>query len=218
MQATISDLHYNTRRQLQAKENPVTDEQLLQRYRATGDRELFAQLVYRYERELYSYLRRYLGNAEMAEDAFQAAFLQVHLKCDQFESGRRFRPWLYAIATNQAIDARRRNRRHNMLSLDGSSSDETVDEVGRLANLLESGEIGPDVRSEASERDHRIRTTLESLPESMNTLIQLVYYQGMKYREAAEVLDIPVGTVKSRMHAAIAKLTEQWSELNRDIE
>ncbi len=121
MQATISDLHYNTRRQLLAKENPVTDEQLLLRYRQTGDRELFAQLVYRYERELYSYLRRYLGEAEMAEDAFQAAFLQVHLKCDQFQIGRRFRPWLYTIATNQAIDARRRNRRHRMLSLDGSA-------------------------------------------------------------------------------------------------
>jgi RNA polymerase sigma-70 factor (ECF subfamily) len=218
MQATVSDLHYNARRQLLAKENPVTDEQLLQRYRSTGDRELFAQLVYRYERELYSYLRRYLGNAEMAEDAFQAAFLQVHLKCDQFESGRRFRPWLYAIATNQAIDARRRNRRHNLLSLDGSSGEESSEEVGRLADLLESGEIGPDAHAQAGERDRRIRASLDTLPESMNVLIQLVYYQGMKYREAAEVLEIPVGTVKSRMHAAIAKLTEQWSEMNKDLD
>ena len=123
MQATICDLHYNVRRQLNAKVNPVTDEQLLLRYRQTGDRELFAQLVYRYERELYSYLRRYLGDAEMAEDVFQAAFLLVHLKCGQFESGRKVRPWLYAIATNQAIDVQRRNKRHRMVSLDRSASD-----------------------------------------------------------------------------------------------
>ena len=97
MQATIHDLHFNHTRQLSAKENPVTDEDLLLQYRETGDRELYAQLVYRYERELFSYLRRYLGNAEMAEDVFQTAFLQVHLKCEQFEAGRRFRPWLYTI-------------------------------------------------------------------------------------------------------------------------
>ena len=78
MQATLmNDLHF-TDRQFKAKNDPVTDEQLLLEYRETGDRELYAQLVYRYERELFSYLRRYLGNAEMAEDVFQAAFLAVH--------------------------------------------------------------------------------------------------------------------------------------------
>ena len=215
MQATINDLHYNVRRQLNAKVNPVTDEQLLLRYRQTGDRELFAQLVYRYERELYSYLRRYLGNAEMAEDAFQGAFLQVHLKCEQFQQGRRFRPWLYTIATNQAIDARRRNKRQQMVSLDGNGSDDSGDEVSRLVNLLESDESGPDSVAEQSERDQRVRTTLDGLPESMHAVIQLVYYQGMKYREAAEVLDIPVGTVKSRLHAAIARLTDVWSQQNK---
>lgn len=215
MQATVNDLHYNVRRQLNAKENPLTDEQLLLRYRQTGDRELFAQLVYRYERELYSYLRRYLGDAEMAEDAFQGAFLQVHLKCDQFQQGRRFRPWLYTIATNQAIDARRRNKRHRMVSLDGTGSDDSGDEASRLANLLESGEAGPDTQAEHVERDHRVRSTLDGLPESMHAVIQLVYYQGMKYREAAEVLDIPVGTVKSRLHAAIARLTEIWNQENK---
>src|SRR5580658_542415 len=82
-----------------------TDEELLSQYQASGDREAFATLVGRYERELFSYLRRYLGDAVMAEDAFQATFLQVHLKCGQFEEGRKFRPWVYTIATNQAIDA-----------------------------------------------------------------------------------------------------------------
>ncbi len=214
MQATINDLQFNYRRQLQAKENPVTDEQLLVRYRQTGDRELFAQLVYRYERELYSYLRRYLGDAEMAEDAFQAAFLQVHLKCDQFQEGRKFRPWLYTIATNQAIDAKRRNKRHRMVSLDSAAGEEN-DEVNRLVHLLESDGIGPRETAQRVERDRLVRATLDGLPESMHAVIQLVYYQGMKYREAAEVLEIPVGTVKSRLHAAIAKLTDVWSQSNQ---
>lgn len=194
------------------QEQALTDEQLLIRYRETGDREDFAQLVYRYERELFSYLRRYLGDAEMAEDAFQAAFLQVHLKCEQFEEGRRFRPWLYTIATNQAIDAKRRNKRHRMVSLDNAGQSKgDDDEVGRLVNLLESGEDDPLENVERLERCQMIRQTLDDLPESMYAVIQLVYYQGMKYREAADVLSIPVGTVKSRLHSAIAKLTDVWN-------
>src|SRR5271168_1021726 len=69
-----------------------TDEELLSVYRTSGDRQAFAALVGRYERELFSYLRRYLGDAVMAEDTFQASFLQVHLKCHQFEEGRKVRP------------------------------------------------------------------------------------------------------------------------------
>ena len=214
MQATINDLHFDHIRQLKAKQNPVTDEQLLLRYRQTGDRELFAQLVYRYERELYSYLRRYLGDTEMAEDAFQAAFLQVHLKCDQFEAGRKFRPWLYTIATNQAIDARRRNRRHQMISLDQQGESDS-DDVGRLVNLLESGDLDPADTALRSERNRLVQATLDQLPESMHAVVQLVYFQGMKYREAAEVLEIPVGTVKSRLHAAIAKLTDAWNNTSQ---
>ncbi len=190
----------------------LTDEQLLIEYRQTGDRELFAQLVYRYERELFNYLRRYLGDAEMAEDAFQAAFLQIHLKCEQFEEGRKFRPWLYTIATNQAIDAKRRNKRHRMVSLDTSgSSQNDEDEVGRLVNLLQSGEADPLDNVEQLERRLLVRKTLDELPESMYAVVQLVYYRGMKYREAADVLSIPVGTVKSRLHSAITRLTDVWN-------
>lgn len=209
MQATLTDLHF-TGRQLKAKSNPVTDEQLLLDYRRTGDRELYAQLVYRYERELFSYLRRYLGNAEMAEDVFQAAFLAVHLKCELFEEGRRFRPWLYTIATNAAIDARRRNKRHRMVSLDTPREQDNED-VGRLMNLLESGDPDPANAAEVAERGRLVRQAMERLPESMTAVIHLVYFQGMTYRDAAEVLGIPVGTVKSRLNAAITRLTNVWN-------
>jgi RNA polymerase sigma-70 factor (ECF subfamily) len=95
-----------------------SDEELLLAYRDDGEWRAFEELVHRYERELYSYLRRYLGDAAMAEDVFQSAFLQLHLKCDKYEPGRPVRPWLYTIATNQAIDAQRRTRRHRLVSLD----------------------------------------------------------------------------------------------------
>ncbi|MEZ6113378.1 MAG: sigma-70 family RNA polymerase sigma factor [Pirellulaceae bacterium] len=189
--------------------SPVTDEQLLLEYRQTGNRDLFAALVRRYEREMYSYLRRYLGDAEMAEDAFQATFLQIHLKSDQFEEGRKFRPWLYAIATNQAIDAQRRNRRHRMVSLDQASG-EMRDEVGKLVDVLASDDSEPITHLSRMERGSMVREALEELSEPMRNVVHLVFYQGLKYREAAEALSVPVGTVKSRLHTAIAKLSEVW--------
>ena len=192
------------------EENRLTDEELIRRYRDDGDRDAFAQLVQRYERELYNYLRRYLNDAELAEDAFQNTFLQVHLKCDMFDSRRRFRPWLYTVATNQAIDARRRTKRHRLVSLDRASNSEEGNEIGKLLDLLESNESNPMLHASAAERQAWVRQAMDDLPEHLSCVVNLVYYQGMKYRDAAEVLDIPVGTVKSRLHAAVLNLSSAW--------
>lgn len=184
-----------------------SDEELLLEYQAGGERRAFEELVHRYERELYNYLRHYLGDAEMAEDAFQTTFLQVHLKVGQFEPGRKVRPWLYAVATNQAIDAQRRSRRHRMVSLSRKGArDQEDSEAGSLAELLDGDEKDPQDHVEAAERRDDVRRAVDQLPEPLREVLLLVYYQGLKYREAAEVLSIPVGTVKSRLHAAIRRL------------
>ncbi|MFT5523478.1 MAG: RNA polymerase sigma-70 factor (ECF subfamily) [Pirellulaceae bacterium] len=193
-----------------AAELPLTDEDLLIRYRTSGDRGVFAQLVKRYERELYNYLRRYLGDAEQAEDVFQSTFLQVHLKCDQFEVGRKFRPWLYTIATNQAIDAQRRNRRHRLVSLDRAGREDS-DDIGGLIDLLVSDVPNPEEGARQSEDREWVETAMGELSDQMRTVVSLVYYQGLKYREAADIMSIPVGTVKSRLHSAILKLTAIWN-------
>ncbi len=207
----MESIHTDTS-DVETQDCTLSDELLLLRYREQGRRELFATLLGRYERELFNYLRRYLGDAGMAEDAFQATFLQVHLKCNQFDEGRRFRPWLYTIATNQAIDAQRRNKRHRMVSLDRVGNGTDGDEVGKLVDLLVSGDGDPLDHVSQFERGEWVREALDELSEQMRSVVHLVYYEGMKYREAAEVLSIPVGTVKSRLHAAIAKLSEFWSD------
>lgn len=190
-----------------------SDEELLRRSRAEGDAAAFESLVHRYEMELFSYLRRYLGSAEMAEDVFQATFLQVHLKKEQFEEGRRFRPWLYTIATNQAIDAQRRNRRHRMVSLDNRTGGE--DDVGALVEMLSGSERTADEQMESEEAKEWVRSAVDELPDGLKQALLLVYHKGMKYREAADVLGIPVGTVKSRLHAAVLKLNESWRRSGR---
>ena len=188
-----------------------SDEDLLLGYRDTQQRELFEELVRRYERELFSYLRRYVGDAEMAADVFQGTFLQLHLKCKQFQVGRKLRPWLYAIATNQAIDAQRRNRRHRMVSLDRLTHSDD-DDVVKLLDMMASDEMGPDEHFDLQENRNRVRQAVLELPEHLRSVVLLVYYQGLKYREAAEAISIPVGTVKSRMHTAMLKLNEVWKD------
>src|SRR6478752_2505455 len=114
----------------------LSDEALMNRYREEARADIFTELVHRYERELYRYLARYLGDPTLAEDVFQNAFLQVHLKRGLFENGRPFRPWLYAIATHQAVDALRKAGRHPTVSLDQRmSSSQRESEAGSLLDL-----------------------------------------------------------------------------------
>ena len=191
----------------------VSDEQLIASYQAAEDSSVFSELVSRYERELYNYLKRYLGDGALAEDVFQTTFLQVHMKCDRFEAGRKFRPWLYTIATNQAIDAQRRNRRHKRLSLDRSHS-AGGEEVGTLMEVVATSDANPHDNLESSEQAEWIRNEVASLPTPLRNAVKLVYFRGMKYRDAAKHMSIPVGTVKSRLHAALQRLGESWRELN----
>jgi RNA polymerase sigma-70 factor (ECF subfamily) len=189
-----------------------SDEELLLEYRDRGNRPAFEELVHRYEKELFGYLRNYLGDAEMAEDVFQQTFLQIYLKCDQFEAERKLRPWLYAVATNQAIDHQRVHGRHRMASLDrrmGTKYDES--EAGAFVELVGSPDRGPVEESESHERAGEIRRAVDELPEQLRQVVLLIYFQGLKYREAAHALGIPVGTVKSRLHGAVQKLGEVLS-------
>jgi RNA polymerase sigma-70 factor (ECF subfamily) len=189
----------------------ASDEDLLVRF-CRGQTEAFGVLVRRYERELYGYLRRYVGDGTLAEDVFQNTFLQLYLKSSQYEPGRPVRPWLYTIATHQAIDALRRNGRHQALSLEQRRQDSSDGDLRSLLETLESRGPAPLDSASAQERKERVRASVDRLPDFLREVVLLAYYQGLKYREIADVLDIPVGTVKSRLHAALVKLQEAWSE------
>jgi RNA polymerase sigma-70 factor (ECF subfamily) len=184
-----------------------TDEDLLLTYANQRDRRAFEELVRRYERELYTYLRNYLGDAGLAEDAFQGTFLQVHRKCRQYDTGRAVRPWLYAIATNQAIDLLRSNRRHKAISLNAAAySDGSSDALRPLQDLLPGNEPDPDAQLDSAETREAIQAAIDKLPNRLKLPLILVMRQGMKYQDTAESLGIPVGTVKSRVHTAVARL------------
>ena len=185
------------------------DEKLVWEYANTGNRLAFEELVRRYERDLYSYLRGYLGDAQLAEDVFQVAFLQVHLKCRQFQPDRRFRPWLYTIANNKANDLLRRNRRHKAVSLSAADGGlGSNNERQSLGDLLEASDADPSEPLESAEDCQRTRSAVEKIPTKFRQPLDLVAFRGLKYREAADVLGIPLGTFKSRMNKALRILHE----------
>jgi len=187
---------------------PISDEDLMSRYRDSADPDDFNELVRRYERELYRYLARYLGNPALAEDVFQNTFLQVHLKRALYEDGRPVRPWLYSIATHQAVDAMRKAGRHPTVSLDRRVASSGESDPGSLVDLLVGDGTVPLDDMQEQERREWVAKSVEKLPEALRQTLTLAYHQDLKYREIAEILKIPVGTVKSRLHAALAKLQE----------
>jgi RNA polymerase sigma-70 factor, ECF subfamily len=197
--------------------SPISDEDLFSRYRDSASPDDFNELVRRYERELFRYLARYLGNSSLAEDVFQNTFLQVHLKRGLYEDGRPIRPWLYSIATHQAVDALRKAGRHPTVSLDRrvtSSGGES--DPGSLVDLLVAEGSGPLTELQDQERRDWMAKSVEKLPETLRQTLILAYYQDLKYREIAEILKIPVGTVKSRLHAALSKLQEMARASRQD--
>ncbi len=194
-----------------------SDEQLLVRYRDASDVCAFEELVHRYERPIYRYLARYLGNAALAEEVFQATFQRVHEKCGMFSEGRRVRPWLYSIATHQAIDALRRESRHQSVSLNETHGLDGHDPTPLIA-LLESHVPTPLQQIEQHERAAWARRAVDRLPLELRAVILLIYFHGFKYQAAAEALEIPLGTVKSRVHKALLLLNESWWKDHRAAE
>lgn len=185
----------------------LTDEELFRQFRDSGDAGAYETLVHRYEQPLFGYLHRYLGSAELAEDVFQATFLRMYLKSDQFEDGRAFRPWIYAIATHKAIDVQRHERRHRHVEQahgpaqrDGHSPLETVAARGR----------SPDEQVGDREEGCRMQAAVQKLSAVQRRAVQLVYEQGLAYRDAAVLMGVPVGTVKSRLHSALLTLARVW--------
>jgi RNA polymerase sigma-70 factor (ECF subfamily) len=197
--------------------NPAeaTDESLLLEYRTTGNLDAFETLVHRYEKPLFNYLFRYLHSPSLAEDVFQATLLRLHEKCHLFTEGQQVRPWLYRIATHLAIDAWRSERRQRTLSLDQDRTDEETD-IGSLMSLIRSHSPSPLEQMESDERGQWTRHAVDKLPEHLRVVVLLIYFQGLKLHEVAEILQLPLGTVKSRLHKALIKLNAAWRRNHRD--
>src|SRR5947208_10303297 len=153
---------------------PRSDEQLLADYRS-GDKTSFAALVSRYQRELYHFLVRFLGNRASAEDVFQETFLQVHQSAEQFDPQRRFRPWLFTIAANKARDLIRSQARRPTNPLQATISPNDS-ESGEFIDLMQSAADLPNEPMEKRELQQLVHNTVASMPAHLREILLLSYF------------------------------------------
>jgi len=184
----------------------ASDESLLTRHR-DGDPDAFRTLVERYRRDLHGFLARFLGSGAAADDVFQDTMLQVHLSADSFDADRRFKPWLYTIASNKARDFHRRAKRRRAASLDKPLSD---DDGATMGDLVEAQDEAPEAFATARDEGALVKEVLDGMPAHHREVILLGYFQRLSYQQVADALGVPLGTIKSRMHAAVALFSTQW--------
>ena len=189
-----------------------TDEQLLLAYQQ-GDKASVAQLVQRYQRELFHFLVRFLGDRAAAEDVFQEAFLQVHQSADQFDTARRFRPWLFTIAANKARDLIRSQARRPTNPLQASINPGD-DESGEFLDLMSTADETPDEPMQRAELQQSVQKAVMGMPEHLREILLLSYFHQFPYKQISDILEIPLGTVKSRLHAAVAHFADRWKAMN----
>lgn len=191
-----------------------TDEQLLEAYRF-GEKTTFSQLVERYQRELFHFLIRFLGDRAAAEDIFQETFLQVHQSAGQFDPSRRFRPWLFTIAANKARDLMRSQARRPTNPLQASISPGD-DDSGQFLDLMQSADQMPSEPMEQEELQRLVQTTVMNMPDHLREILLLSYFHQFPYKQISNILNIPLGTVKSRLHAAVAFFADRWRVLSEN--
>jgi RNA polymerase sigma-70 factor (ECF subfamily) len=175
--------------------NEASDGELILRT-GNGDRGAFEVLYKRYARPVFGLALRRLGDRGRAEDAVQETFASVWRAARTYKPERGpGAPWLYAVARNAIVDRGR-------MRLEPAV--ETPEEV--------SGEPGPADQAEASWTSWRIHRALEELNENERTVIELAYWSGLSQSEVADYLGIPLGTVKTRTRAALARLADLLEE------
>jgi RNA polymerase sigma-70 factor (ECF subfamily) len=197
-----------------------SDEQLVGRH-LDGDPAALRTLVDRYHDDLLRFLYRFVGDRQGAEDVFQDAFLQVHLSAATFDQSRRFRPWLFTIAANKGRDYLRKKGRRQAMELSApvrSGGSDGGDGGISFIDLMEIDLPAPGQRMEDEERDALVQRALSALSPTLREILLLAYFQRLSYAQIAEDLQIPLGTVKSRLHAAVAKFAAAWKALMAELE
>lgn len=171
------------------------DRQLIESALA-GDRAAFEGLVHRYQDRLYAAMFQVVGSAEEAEDVVQDAFVRAFLKLHTFQNNSQFFTWLYRIAFNSALSRIRRRR--------GTTSLDQTREV--LGEEPSGGDEAPDARLLQDERIDMVRTALRRLSDDHRAILVLREMEDHAYEQIAEILEISIGTVRSRLSRARAQL------------
>ena len=195
----------------QAKERlavPSEDRSLIERCKR-GDVGAFNDLVRLYEKQVYNFAYRLTSNYDDANDIAQEAFLRAFNAIGSFRGDASFSTWLFRITTNVFLDDRKKARAHPHTSLDEYME---LDESS-VARQVEDTAPGPQQLTEEAERTKLLGQAITSLPDYQRAMVVLYHSQQKSYEEIAEMMDLPIGTVKSRLNRARLALKEKLAPL-----
>jgi len=179
---------------------PVSDEELVARARAK-DFGAFEQLLDRYEDKIFRLAYRFVRNETEAKEVLQDTFLSIWRKLDTFKGDSQFGSWLYRVAANTALMRLRAQRRHPEVSTEELPAG-YLDNFGSLPPTGDNWARRPDDELQSDELRRQIQSAADALPEIYRTVFILRDVEGLSTEETAEILDISVPTVKTRLHRA----------------
>ena len=181
------------------------DDRVLIERAQKSDKEAFDALIRKHERRAYQYAYRLTSNPEEASDVVAEAFVRVYSALHNFKGQSAFTTWFYRILTNCFLDIRKKEKSRPAMSLEAAL--QTPD--GELERQIEDPGMSPHEESERSERVRSVEAAVLELPEYQRAMIVMYHAEMMSYDEIAEALDLPIGTVKSRLNRARLSLREQ---------
>lgn len=179
------------------------DKRLIERCKR-GDTAAFNDLVLKYEKKVFNLAFRLTGNYDDANDVASDTFIRIYNSLHKFRGESAFSTWLYRIATNVYLDSRKRKMAHPHSSLE-----EYLElEDGNLPRQIEDEGPGPQVKVEELERNEMLQAAINELPEFQRLMVVLYHIQELPYEEISEIMNMPLGTVKSRLNRARRALRE----------
>jgi RNA polymerase sigma-70 factor (ECF subfamily) len=179
-----------------------------------GDAVAFEALLARYRVQIRRHLLRYTHDDVAAQDLLQEAFLRVWTRGDQWDGRGTFRAWLYRVATNLALNHLRTVRRRRETPLETEAEFE-MDEGDLVpAWMIDDTALGPQAALEQAEERQQVRRLVAALPDEKRAVVRLVHEMEMTIHDAAVQLEIPEGTVKSRLHYARKQLADDWQAVD----
>ncbi len=186
----------------------LTDAELLDLY-SDGEEAAFQEIVNRYKNGLYTFLRQFLNRQDIVEDVFQETFLQLFTSKESFDRSRPLRPWLFTIAANKAKDALRKWQRTAAIPI-GVIADSQDVSFEEMLNTITSDNTLPFEELEKNEVLARVAHIIAKMPENLKEILILAYFNKFSYKQMADILSIPIGTVKSRLHTAVGRFAKDW--------
>jgi RNA polymerase sigma-70 factor (ECF subfamily) len=184
----------------------ISDEQAMWRVQTHDDAQAFAQIVHRWEGPIQRLCTRMTGDAHRGEDLAQETFAKLFSRRKAYQCQGRFSTFLWRVAVNLCYDELRKINRRSESSFE-AESDESLGHFQEFVSI----EPAPDQNAAERERNDFVRQAVMRLPEAYRTVIVLRHFENLKFREIADVLEIPEGTVKSRMAEALSQLSRLLS-------